>query len=240
MDPLPPDACLTHLETASARFSAALARGDLAAPVPTCDEWRLLDLAHHLGGVQRWARTAVLEGHPNGTTGDLPTERAALVAWFDEGAAALGAALREAGPDAPCWSFGPKPRTAAFWFRRQAHEATVHTRDVETTVGGPIEPLTTELALDGIDEAIGMFLPRQVRLGRTVLPDTRIAVASDEGPAWEIAGADAPADAVATVRGDAEALLLLIWGRIGADDARVTVEGDRAALDAVLAAGVTP
>ena len=116
----------------------------------------------------------------------------------------------------------------------------MHTRDAETTVGGPIEPLTTELALDGIDEAIGMFLPRQVRLGRTVLPDTRIAVASDEGPAWEIAGADAPADAVATVRGDAEALLLLIWGRIGADDARVTVEGDRAALDAVLAAGVTP
>ncbi|MDT7742931.1 MAG: hypothetical protein QOE59_2009 [Actinomycetota bacterium] len=242
VDLLPPAAYLTHLETACARFSAALARGDLTTPVPGCEPWRLLDLAHHVGGVQRWARVAVLEGHPNGTTDDQPSDHAALVAWFDEGAAAIAGTLREAGPDAPCWSFGPTPRTARFWFRRQAHEATVHAHDAETaagTSGGPAA-LPTELALDGIDEVVTMFLPRQVRLGRTVLPGTRIAVVSDEGPAWEIAGEGAPEGPAATVRGGAEALLLWVWRRVGTDDPRIAVEGDRAAVDAVLAAGVTP
>ena len=190
----------------------------------------------------RWARTAVLEGHPNGSADNSPgglDDRAGLVGWFDEGAAALTATLRQAGPDAPCWSFGPKPRTAGFWFRRQAHETAMHAHDAEAASGAP-SGFAADLALDGLDEAITMFLPRQVRTGRCALPDTRISVACAEGPAWEIAGDGAPERPVATVRGDAEALLLLVWGRIGPDDARVGVEGDPAAVDAVLAAGPTP
>jgi uncharacterized protein (TIGR03083 family) len=234
-----PSACLEHLESGAARFSAVLAEGDLAAPVPSCGDWRLRDLTHHLGQVHRWARVAVLEGHPNGASDDPPAERDELVTWFDEGVTALLTTLRDAGPDAPCWSFGPKPRTAAFWFRRQAHETSMHARDAEATRGAP-GSLATDLALDGIDEALTMFLPRQVRSGRTVLPGTRVALVSEEGPVWEIAGDDAPGEPAATVRGGAEALLLLTWGRIAADDARVAVTGDRGALDAILAAGVTP
>jgi uncharacterized protein (TIGR03083 family) len=240
---LPPSACLEHLESGAARFSAVLGGADLAAPVPSCGDWRLLDLTHHLGEVHRWARVAVLEGHPKGASDDPPdgppAERDELVAWFGEGVAALLTTLRDAGPDAPCWSFGPKPRTAAFWFRRQAHETSMHARDAEAACGAP-GSLAADLALDGIDEALTMFLPRQVRSGRTVLPGTRVALASEEGPAWEIAGDDAPAEPAATVHGGAEALLLLVWGRIGADDERIAVTGDRGALDAVLAAGVTP
>jgi uncharacterized protein (TIGR03083 family) len=239
--PLPSDAYLAHLEAANARFSAALAAGDPGAPVATCPEWRLRDLAQHLGGVQRWSATAVLEGHPNGTADDPPPDHADLVAWFDEGGAALAATLRSAGPDAPCWSFGPKPRTAGFWFRRQAHEATMHARDAELAAGaGAPAGIAAEVALDGIDEAVAMFLPRQLRLGRATLPATRVALVADEGPAWEIAGTDAAEGAVATARGGAEALLLLIWGRIGTDDPRIAVAGDRQVLDAVLAAGLTP
>ncbi|MCD2194532.1 maleylpyruvate isomerase family mycothiol-dependent enzyme [Actinomycetospora endophytica] len=239
VDLLPPTVCLDHLDSATARFSTALAGADLAAPVPSCPPWSLRELAHHLGGVHRWARVAVLEGHPNGTSDDPPSSRADLVAWFDEGSAALISTLREAGPDAPCWSFGPKPRTAAFWFRRQAHETAMHAHDAEVA-SGTAGALASDFALDGLDEAIAMFLPRQVRLGRCTVPDVRIAVASAEGPSWEIAGDGAPERPAATVRGDAEALLLLVWGRVGPDDARVDVEGDRGAVDAVLAAGLTP
>jgi hypothetical protein len=120
--------------------------------------------------------------------------------------------------------------------------STVHAHDAEAASGtsaGSV-PLPTDLALDGIDEVVTMFLPRQVRLGRTVLPDTRVAVVSDEGPAWEIAGGGAPEGPAATVRGGAEALLLWIWRRVGTDDPRIAVEGDRAAVDAVRAAGVAP
>lgn len=239
VDPLPPAACLEHLGSAIARFSTALAGGDLAAPVPSCPGWRLRDLAGHLGRVHRWARVAALEGHPNGTSDDPPADRDGLVAWFDEGAAALLAGLREAGPDAPCWGFGPRPRTTGFWFRRQAHETAMHARDAQAASGSP-GPLAADLALDGLDEVVAMFLPRQLRLGRTVLPGTRVALASAEGPVFEVAGDGAPERPAATVRGDAEALLLLVWGRVGPDDTRIAVAGDRDALEAVLAAGLTP
>lgn len=239
VDLLSPTECLERLESAAARFSAVLAEADLAAPVPACPGWSLYDLAHHLGGAHRWARVAVLEGHPNGTSEAPPADRDALVSWFDEGAAALVSTLRETGPDAPCWAFGPRPRVTGFWFRRQAHETAMHTHDAEDasgTAGG----FARDLALDGLDEVVSMFLPRQLRLGRSTLPDTRIALASTEGPAWEIAGDGAAGQPAATVHGPAEALLLLLWGRVGPDGARITVDGERGAVDAMLAARLTP
>ncbi len=45
---------------------------------------------------------------------------------------------------------------------------------------------------------------------------------------------------VGTVTGPAEALLLLLWRRIGPTDPRVTVEGDPAAVAAVLDRPLTP
>jgi hypothetical protein len=44
----------------------------------------------------------------------------------------------------------------------------------------------------------------------------------------------------ATVSGPADALALLLWGRIGLDDPRVSVIGDRSAAAAVLSAGIVP
>ncbi len=45
-----------------------------------------------------------------------------------------------------------------------------------------------ELAVDGVDEVVTMFFPRQVRLGR-IPPLTRsLAVAVDDGPTWLLRG----------------------------------------------------
>jgi mycothiol maleylpyruvate isomerase-like protein len=43
---------VSHLARDGARM-AALARGDLAVPVPTCPEWTLRDLLEHCGFVHR-------------------------------------------------------------------------------------------------------------------------------------------------------------------------------------------
>ena len=46
---------LDALRVEGAAFASVLDRADLGLPVPACGEWRLRELAHHLGGVHRWA-----------------------------------------------------------------------------------------------------------------------------------------------------------------------------------------
>jgi len=88
------------------------------------------------------------------------------------------------------------------------------------------------------DEVVTMFLPRQIELGRTAPPPVSLALEPDEGGRWVLTGDD-PAPA-ATVTGPAEAVLLLLWHRVGLDDPRLAVAGSRAAADAVLAVALTP
>lgn len=247
---LDPDTCLRYLERAAGTFTELLRTGDLAAPVPSCPGWSLTDLAHHLGGVHRWARTAIVEARSSDEA-DLagpPPERTALAAWYREGADALLEALRTRGPDAECWSFGPEPKTAAFWFRRQVHETSMHVWDALASQGGTPEPaFDRALALDGVDEVCQFFFPRQVRLGRIPPLARSLAVAPDGTPdQWVLAGdglapaTAAPAPANATVRGPAGALLLLLWNRTSLDDPRISVAGDAQAARHVLTAGIVP
>jgi uncharacterized protein (TIGR03083 family) len=149
---------LAHLERGVGDFAALLDAGDLDASVPGCPGWRLTDLAHHLGGIHRWARRALVEGPSDERAIDAPTDRAALAAWFREGAGALIDTLRATDPATPCWTFGPRPRVAAFWFRRQAHETVLHTHGAAASQG-LTRPLDPALALDGIDEIVTMFFP---------------------------------------------------------------------------------
>jgi uncharacterized protein (TIGR03083 family) len=234
---LPSPTYLAHLEQAAADVAAMLETGDLDAPVPACPPWRVTDLVHHLGGVHRWARVAVVESSAQRPdTGDAPTERDALVAWFSEGVDALVATLRETDPGTPCWTFGPPP-TAAFWFRRQAHETAAHAGDLAAALGRT-RSYGTALALDGIDETAGVFFPRQVRLGRIAPLVRTLAVEADEGGRWVFAGDGTdpdPQHVDGTLSGPAEAMLPLLWHRITLDDARLSVSGDRDAVEAVLA-----
>ena len=53
---------------------------------------------------------------------------------------------------------------------------------------GATRPYGAELALDGIDEVVAMFFPRQVRLGRTPPLPTALAVEPAEGGRWVLCG----------------------------------------------------
>jgi uncharacterized protein (TIGR03083 family) len=238
---LPPARYLDHLERGAARFSAALADADLASPVPACPGWDVTDLAGHLGGIHRWARDAVVEGRPTDEERPYPRDREGLRSWFDAGAAELVATLRATDPAAPCWHFGPKPRTADFWFRRQAHETAMHARDAEEAVRGAAEPLHPELVVDGIDEILEMFLPRQVRLGRLDPPSGVVELRPTDPSAAPFRLAPAgEGELVGAVSGPAETLLLLLWRRVRVDAAGVRVEGDAEAVASLLALPITP
>lgn len=228
------------LERDSALFVDIVGSADLTAPVPYCPGWTLLDLAGHLGGVHRWALAALRTGRP-GEEPTGPRDRAALVDWLAEGRSDLLHALRTTDPDAPTWHFGPPPRVASFWSRRQALETAIHLGDARRAVGLP-DDLDPGLAADGVDEVVTMFFPRQVRLERIppLAQGVRIDLRDGSRASLVLAGdgTDPRANTEARVAGPAAAVLLALWGRGGID--ALEVDGDREVVGAAFGAGITP
>jgi uncharacterized protein (TIGR03083 family) len=228
---------INELERATKSFAALLDDADLEAAVPACPGWTLLDLADHLGGVHQWAGHAVVAGNPDGGAEPAPRDRAALVEWYRTGATRLVRLLDETAPDAPAWTFGPEPHTAAFWRRRQVHETVVHLWDGHASQGRSHD-LDPALALDGLDEVVSVFYPRQVQLGRTEpLPSGLGLVASDApGHPMLVIGTTPEA----TLEAPAATLLLLLWHRLDLADADVLVTGNLAQAALLLQHAITP
>ena len=226
------DVLLTALDRSTGAFSRLLQEQDLTTRIASCPDFDLAALASHLGGVHLWATAALASQDPPPRPPAGPTERADLVDWYAEAAGGLLRALAATDPATPCFTFG-EPHTAAFWLRRQVHETVVHLWDAQSAVGAP-GPLDPALAADGIAEVLTVFVPRQVALGRTP-PVTRpvALVATDTGDAWLVG----EGDPLATVRGPAASLLLLLWKRTSLDDPALEVDGDPAP---TLAAALTP
>lgn len=228
---------LAALEQDAAAMADHLAGADLATAVPACPGWDLGDLYGHLGVTHRWAMDALTSSTP--PPEDAPPARDALAGWFSTGAERLLAALRAADPTTECWGFGPKPRTAAFWIRRQALETAVHAWDAASALGRPAA-VAPDLAADGVDEVARVFYPRQVRLGRREPVPAPVLLRCADVGGDVLIGDGAP---VATLEAAAEPLLLLMWGRrdlasLVAAGARVS--GDGAALQAALDVPLTP
>jgi hypothetical protein len=125
----------------------------------------------------------------------------------------------------------------------------IHVFDARSAAGLPVRPIGSDLAADGVDEVVGMFFPRQVRLGRIEALTGTLALAADDAPAapWVLAGdgtrrADGEPDAV--VSGTAWDLLLLLWKRVGLVDGlargRLRLDGDPGVASSVLQERLTP
>jgi len=225
------------------QFADLLEAAPLEAPVPSCPEWTVERLARHLGGVHSWV-TGLILGSDDGllTRPARGSDPVTLRAWYRGSAALLLRVLVETDPAAVVTTFDDQPGPAAFWFRRQVHETAVHTWDLGTALGQDLG-YDEDLALDGIDEVVTVFFPRQVRLGRIPPLGTGSRVVPD-GPAqsWVLAGdgTTSAASAATELSGPADALLLALWGRVGLDDPRLNVRGDREAAASVLTAGIVP
>jgi len=161
-----------HLDaiTRDARTVLEMASGALDRPVPPCPGWEVADVVTHLGVIWRWAADTVELGAvtPAGerpasaARSAAPEDRsdAVLLPWASAAAERLVAVLRAADPDAACWTFG-LPRTARFWFRRQALETAMHSWDVGVASGVPVA-LDATVAADGIDEFLAVGLARHL------------------------------------------------------------------------------
>lgn len=228
-----PDELVAALRAESGVLARTAAR-DLDAPVPTCPEWDVRRLLNHLGRVHRWATTIVrvrAEEPPKFP----PRPEVVDVEWFEEGVAELAAALEEAGPEEPIWTFPGGGGRSRFWFRRQAVETAIHRIDVQLAFGSH-EPMDVELALAGIDEMLDVYLtPRRGDLGGTVHFHTTDSAHGEwtvlddpDGSGLMIGHGHEKGDVA--LRTTASDLLLWLWGRPVPGD-RLEVLGDATILE---------
>lgn len=160
---LTPTAYLDHIRSESARFRAVLADTDPTTPVPTAPDWTAADLLWHVAAEVQHFWTYVLETRPAEPTSETYSEPERpedatyqdLLTHFDDLNARFIKTLEQTGPEEPTWSWSPD-QTAAFTYRRQAHEILIHRLDAELTAGA-VTPLDPALAADGVDEILDVF-----------------------------------------------------------------------------------
>lgn len=236
-----PDEHLDSLKRDGAKVAELVAAGDLDAKVPACPGWTLETLVNHLGRVHRWATSVVQRGESDERPPFPDAPQRIDEAWYTEGLDGLVAALTEAGPDAPAWTFpGVATRTARFWYRRQAQETSMHRWDAQSAAfdagsRGEPDPIDTELAVDGVDEFLDQFAG-PMRLLRQQEPQElggTVHLHATDSPhgEWlvrtsgrELLVGHGHEESDAAVRGTASDLLLWLWQRAGTD--RLEVFGD--------------
>jgi len=219
----------------------AVVPADLTAAVPTCPGWTVADLAHHVGEVYLHKTRAIQEGtEPEPwPPADLGAEDP--LALLDRAYAGLRAEFATHQPADPAGSWYAPDPTVGFWIRRMAQETVIHRIDGELGTGQPVVPVPADLAVDGIDELLKVFVAYGVAEWASYFtgilassPGWTYLVQTD-GAAWRVRtgpglftvadGTDGgPPDV--TVSGPPAAVLRWAWNRESAGGpGDVTVEG---------------
>lgn len=236
--PLPYDTYREAVARETLRFAEAVRGADPASAVPSCPDWTLADLTRHVGALQRWFCTLLTrldQEPPRSRDVDLglPGDPRDLADWVAAGVPDVAAVLRATDPQAAMWTWGEDGH-ARFWARRMLFETLVHRVDAERAVGR--EPdVDAALAADGVDEFLvnlphaGLFAPEVDKLrgdGEIIafeLTDRGAAT----GGVWRVRldpdgfrllpetdGESAePGTSTVAVRGQAQDLLQLLYGR---------------------------
>ena len=208
------------LAAATERFARTVATADPASPVPSCPDWTVRDLVAHLGNVHAWAEQIVRANDPG--LGEVDPE-GDLATWYAERAARLCATLAAVDPARPTWNFVGQGEVASFWVRRQLHETTMHTVDLDLARGAAprVDP---GVASDGVLETFEVFGPRLVQRGAgadlgaplevsATDTGTRWTLVPVEGAAPRVAGPDEDVTTSASIEGTAQDLLTALWKR---------------------------
>ena len=140
-----------------------VAPGHLKARVPTCPDWTVADLIRHVGQVYLHKVECMREGAeresewpPAGLRDEEP------LALLDRSYTELVAELTSRNPaDRGGTWYAPDP-TVGFWFRRMAQESVIHRIDAELGAGTAVSAIPGDLALDGIDELLKVFVAYSV------------------------------------------------------------------------------
>lgn len=222
------------------RMRSVVAGGDRAAKVPSCPDWTLADLTDHTAFVFMHKTGAMRDGvESQDYPPTLPDPRPAPLDLLAEAYAGLIAEFDRHQPQDAAGSWYTPDQTVSFWIRRMAQETVIHRVDAELAAGVPIAPIPDDLAADGIDEVLKVFLEFTSEAWNKYFDlaeaDGRPIEITADGRSWlvrptpeRVLVTDGGGGAVARVSGTPTEVLLWAWRR-AADDT-VTIDGDAEAV----------
>ncbi|HET6530403.1 MAG TPA: maleylpyruvate isomerase family mycothiol-dependent enzyme [Actinoplanes sp.] len=200
---------------------------DPAAPVPSCPGWTLADLIRHVGGVYLHKVLAMREGaEPDWPPPGLDAEEP--LPLLDRAYAELLAEFGRRKPGEPGGTWYQPDQTVGFWYRRMAQETVIHRIDGELGAGVPVANVPDDLAVDGIDELLKVFVVYGVREWASYFTEAlagspgRAFRLRADGAAWQVrtgpgeftvadGAGEGPVDV--TVSGPPAAVLRWLWAR---------------------------
>ena len=216
-----------------------VAARDLNARVPSCPDWDVAELVQHTGmvflhkvfGMQTGGEPE--EWPPPGTKDEEP------LALFDRAYAALNAEFDKRDPSEKTGTWYTPDQTVGFWIRRMAQETVIHRADAELALNEHLATIPDDLAIDGVDEVIIVFLSFITTTWAAEIPalndcDGRAVRVETDGASWTLhltptgVTVDDANDHDAVVSGSPSDVLLWLWRR--ADDDTVVRQGDEALL----------
>ncbi|MGD0748302.1 MAG: maleylpyruvate isomerase family mycothiol-dependent enzyme [Acidimicrobiales bacterium] len=212
---------------------------DRSAAVPWSDRWTVGTVARHVAGTHHVV-AEVVRGRPDADFGLFselqtpPKDSPEFVEWFRSGTASLLEQLSSVPADDECWSWYASGRRVDWWARRMAFEAVVHRWDTDAALGQDFS-VSPDIAADGIDEFLDVFVAASRAAHDSPAGPTMSFECSDSSDRWWLDLSDRgvrilsrdPRAASVGIRGTAEQLLLMVWGRVPISDAAgVEVSGD--------------
>ncbi len=226
-----PHTFLNHLAEEGRRMVAAARPDGFDLPAPPCPDWTVQEVLRHTGSVYRHVTHWIRDGRQPTDWERSPEDGEGVLAWLQAGLDGLIDELSGREEDEACATWCPWDRTVGFWCRRMAHETTVHRADVQLAHGN-VEPINAELAIDGIEEALTLWLG--CKLGTSVGGDGRVVGIAAGNRNWKISAHDDLVDyclgsvtADAMVTGAPSDVYLWLWGRL--PESKVTTTGDATA-----------
>ena len=130
--------------------------------MPTCPDWSVDDLTWHVGMVYLHKATAMREGaQPEQWPPDYDDD-ASAIELIDDAYRQLTEEFAARDPAEPSGTWYGPDQTVGFWIRRMAQESVIHRIDAELGAGEQVSPVPDDLAVDGIDELLKVFVAYSV------------------------------------------------------------------------------
>jgi uncharacterized protein (TIGR03083 family) len=232
-----------YLDCLEADFSRlrSVAQNNLSAAVPTCPGWTVADLTRHLAQVYLHKTVSMREGVAPENWPPKEIEREEPLALLDRAHAELMHEFATRQPSDAAGGWYTPNQTVGFWARRMAQESVIHRIDAELAAGNTVAAVPDDLALDGIDELLKVFVAFSVvtwdKYFVDVLSDTPAYTyhMQGDGTSWhvrigpgtfEVRDGPSTTPADVTISGSPTALLRWVWNREPSNGpAGVSVQG---------------